>query len=302
MPQDPSQSADRHSVRSPFTEDWPESIASLLRLEQNPGPGPFHSISSQNLGKIALQLGISVREAMLRALGHGVWPLRFKNNRGVFTAEQQAALLRSKAAIIGCGGLGGHVALLLARAGVGSLCLCDPDVFEESNLNRQAFCREDRIGVNKAEAGREELLLVASHAEISAVSAKADAKNLPGILDGADIAIDCLDDIATRLLLEKAAHAAGMPFVHGAIAGCEAFALASTPSQGSAVARLYGEKGAPGASAAEFRLGVPTPTPAAAALLQVLLAIRLLAGVKIEPPNALWHIDLALPELLLLRY
>ena len=66
-------------------------------------------------------------------------------------SEEELALLRTrKAAVIGCGGLGGFILEMLARIGIGSLAFADPDVFEPSNLNRQRFSSELTIGEGKA--------------------------------------------------------------------------------------------------------------------------------------------------------
>lgn len=48
-------------------------------------------------------------------------------------------LEQSTVVIVGCGGIGALSAFLLAGAGVGKLILVDPDIIEESNLNRQMF-------------------------------------------------------------------------------------------------------------------------------------------------------------------
>ena len=56
----------------------------------------------------------------------------------------QESLLRSKVAIVGCGALGSMVAMQLAGAGVGRLCIADFDTVDVSNLQRQFFFQ--RIG------------------------------------------------------------------------------------------------------------------------------------------------------------
>ena len=61
---------------------------------------------------------------------------RYERNR-IFSREQQEELSEKKAAVIGCGGLGGYAIEMLARAGVGHIKVCDGDVFDETNLNRQ---------------------------------------------------------------------------------------------------------------------------------------------------------------------
>lgn len=61
-----------------------------------------------------------------------------------------------KFAVVGCGGIGFHVAKMLAMAGVEEIILFDPDNFEEHNLNRIDLT-EEAIGKNKAETTEEVL-------------------------------------------------------------------------------------------------------------------------------------------------
>ena len=44
-----------------------------------------------------------------------------------------------KIGIAGAGGLGSNVAVHLVRSGISSLKICDFDVIENSNLNRQFY-------------------------------------------------------------------------------------------------------------------------------------------------------------------
>ena len=64
---------------------------------------------------------------------------------------QQAQLRQKRVAVVGCGSLGGPVALLLAQAGVGNLLLIDPDSMKWENLSRHTLGAES-VGQNKAEA------------------------------------------------------------------------------------------------------------------------------------------------------
>ena len=57
-------------------------------------------------------------------------------------------LKKVEVCILGLGGLGSNVAVLLARAGIGSLKLVDFDTVEASNLNRQQY-RISHIGLKK---------------------------------------------------------------------------------------------------------------------------------------------------------
>lgn len=238
---------------------------------------------------------VSAGKAMQICLEAGYWPLRFARNAGVFSAAEQRALLASHAFVAGCGGLGGHVATLLARAGVGAFTLCDGDIFSESNLNRQLLCREDNIGKNKAEVTAQELAAIASHVQVKTVTAMLDESNASQALAGADIVMDCLDSLPARKVLAEAAAKRGIAFVHGAIAGHEGFISLVRPDE-ETLRLLYGDEPPPRQDCAEYGLGVPTVTPAATAALQAALALQVLSG-KTPAAKTLYHLDILAPLL-----
>ena len=167
------------------------------------------------------------REVMVALLQDGIWPERFRRNYGVFSADAMVRLLQTRVFVLGCGGLGGHVASLLARLGVGGLRLCDSDIFEESNLNRQYFCTESTLGQPKAVATARGLRDMAGYLALDVRHVEADEKNLPDMLQDVDVALDCLDDLALKMLLEERSAAAGVPFVHGSVLRAEGFARAA---------------------------------------------------------------------------
>src|SRR5581483_2882503 len=75
-----------------------------------------------------------------------------RNDRSVrwLGRERQERLAAMHWVFAGCGGVGGRAAEIAARAGVGEITLIDPDVFDETNLNRQAAAMQDTLGQNKA--------------------------------------------------------------------------------------------------------------------------------------------------------
>lgn len=72
------------------------------------------------------------------------------------TRAVQEKLDQAKVAIAGLGGLGSHVAVYLARAGVGHLHLIDFDCVDLTNLNRQQYTLK-HLGRKKTEALKEQI-------------------------------------------------------------------------------------------------------------------------------------------------
>src|ERR1035437_8186829 len=75
----------------------------------------------------------------------------------MISLEGQQRINRATVAIAGIGGIGGAVAMMLAKAGVGHLIICDYDHFELANTVEQTFATMDSIGVNKVVAASREI-------------------------------------------------------------------------------------------------------------------------------------------------
>ena len=260
-----------------------ENISALIKDElivnSPPGQEPFHSVSEKTLVRVAGETAQSPREVMIACLRAGIWPERFRAQRGSFSAEDQARLLSSTAAVIGAGGLGGGVALLLARIGVGHLIICDGDSFEESNLNRQLLSRLDRLGKNKALCAAEEIAAVSPVVQVTVYPVFAREENLPEILDQARVVVDCLDNLAARYLLQQVAGRMNIPFIHGALAGGEGRVLTVFPND-RGLTELYGPRPPSKDESAESIMGTPTVTPTVVAGFQAVEAVNILLGKK----------------------
>ena len=233
--------------------------------------------------------GVRVPDAMAALLDINVWPERFRQNCDVYSKEQMQRLLQAHVAIAGLGGLGGRVTELLARLGVCHFTLCDCDEFSESNLNRQAFCTEKSIGWRKTTTLELAVSDIAEYARVRRLSLALDERTIPDFLENADIVFDCLDDIQTKALLERACAAANIPFVHGGVSHQEGFAFATRGECG--LARLYGEE----LPQKPKRQPVSVLAVAGTACMMVSLGLRVLFGEQTQgrPSKAsrLYHQD-----------
>ncbi len=93
---------------------------------------------------------VSLRQAMEAALTAGIFPECWERNFPSLSAPEQLRLFRSAVLVAGLGGLGGFLAELLARVGVGRLLLADGDHFTPANLNRQLLATQETLGLSKA--------------------------------------------------------------------------------------------------------------------------------------------------------
>lgn len=114
-------------------------------------------------------------------------------NIGVISEEEQEVLRNSTIVIAGCGCMGALAADLLARFGVGSLRIADPDIFEISNINRQFTARHSTVGKNKAEVLGDWLKDINPKIELNVYNVPITDKNVAEFLKGADYIIDGID-------------------------------------------------------------------------------------------------------------
>ncbi len=171
--------------------------------------------------EISQTFDLPLWEVEYRALDLGIFPLRYARNRNTIGLDAQRRLLEARVAILGCGGLGGHVAEMLTRIGVGHLSLVDPDAFDEHNLNRQNFATPDVLGVEKVRVLKRQLSTINPMVQIRPITRRFDPQEDMPLIEDATVVIDALDDPALKLSLAEACRDRALPFVHGAIAGMD---------------------------------------------------------------------------------
>lgn len=125
------------------------------------------------------------------------------------TKEKMKNLKKKKVLICGVGGVGSFVAEALARSGVGHLTLCDFDVVDESNLNRQLMTSKTNIGQIKTEVLKVRLEDI-SNAKIDVINAYID-ENFK--LKNYDYVVDCIDSLNSKFELVKKAHEKNIPII-----------------------------------------------------------------------------------------
>lgn len=81
--------------------------------------------------------------------------------------EARSCLQESHVLILGCGGIGTHIAWHMSAIGVGRLTLLDFDVVEESNFNRQILFDRNDVGKHKVDVLKEKLSAINPYIKIN---------------------------------------------------------------------------------------------------------------------------------------
>jgi len=124
--------------------------------------------------------------------------------KNYFDDDVLQKLNRVKILIIGCGGLGSHIAWMLIRCGVQNLKIVDFDRVELKNLNRQGYFFT-QVGQPKVLALKDILNQINPGANIAIAVEKIDSKNVEKIIMSYDVIVEAVDDEATKALIFEAA-------------------------------------------------------------------------------------------------
>lgn len=235
----------------------------------------------------------TVQEVYTEALKMGICPYRYIRNRDILSLEEQLTLAKSRVAVIGAGGLGGQVILLLARLGVGHLVVIDRDVFDETNLNRQALCAKASLGTSKANEAAVTVSSINPAVLVTAHQIPLDTSNGRELLAGCHLVVDALDNVSDRLALEQVAQSLGIPLVHGALAGFQGQVMTIVPGD-PGLKQIYHPQWAREESAKrpEAVLGVPSITAAFVATLEAMEVLKVLLGRGKPFRNMIAFVDL----------
>lgn len=203
-------------------------------------------------------------------------------------SEDECRLLCSKTVCIaGCGGLGGYLAELSARCGIGGIILCDGDSFEITNMNRQIGCTLQTLSSPKAEVIGERLLSINPSIRLSVLQNRLSTSTAHEALCRADVVLDGLDSAAGRIMLGDSAASLGLSVIHGAVSAW-GFQVSTVPPGSGILKRLYGSAAAlpePVKSCLSF-------APSACASIQVSEAVKLLLGKECSLTGKVFFADL----------
>ena len=137
----------------------------------------------------------------------------FERRDLLLTKSQIEKLENAKVALFGLGGVGGYTLEAITRMGIKNLFLCDGDVFDESNLNRQILSTQNVLKVNKALVAKERVLSINPQANVIVFDKFIDESTINEINFDFDYIIDAIDDTKAKVLLIKKANELNIPII-----------------------------------------------------------------------------------------
>jgi molybdopterin/thiamine biosynthesis adenylyltransferase len=158
-------------------------------------------------------------------------------------AEGQQRLAAGRVAIVGCGATGSALALLLARAGVGTLRIIDRDYVEASNLQRQSLFEEKDAAepLPKSIAAMRRISAFNSEITVEARVEDLVPGNINVLLEGMDVILDGTDNFETRYLVNDYAVKNSLPWIYAAAVGSYGVTLNVLPGQTACLACIFPE-------------------------------------------------------------
>jgi sulfur-carrier protein adenylyltransferase/sulfurtransferase len=129
----------------------------------------------------------------------------------------QEKLARARVLVVGAGGLGTPVLQYLAAAGVGRIGICDDDVVDETNLQRQVIYADADVGRKKAVAAAERVVALNPHVAVDPISHRLDVSNARELVRLYDVVVDATDSFGARYLVNDACRLESKPDVYGSI-------------------------------------------------------------------------------------
>jgi molybdopterin-synthase adenylyltransferase len=206
--------AEGNPAFSPIDDDGEEHLAKFLSRRVPDAPhaalviGP-DGCAARRLGSrsplTVVQVGGKI-DVLSDASGPSDADQRWDRQLRAFGVRGQSAIRRARIAIVGLGGTGSVVAEQLVHLGVSDFVLVDPDVVDETNLNRLVGATPRDVGVDKTTVATRLIQNVNGNASVKAISRDVADLDVVLALTGLDAIFCCTDSHASRAILNQLAY------------------------------------------------------------------------------------------------
>lgn len=129
-------------------------------------------------------------------------------------------LQKSRVAVFGIGGVGGHTVEALVRSGIGSIDLIDNDKVALSNINRQIIATHKTIGKYKVDVAEERILDINPNVKVKKYNTFFTPENSSEFdFSQYDYIVDAIDTVRGKIELVRIANNLNIPIISSMGAG-----------------------------------------------------------------------------------
>lgn len=153
--------------------------------------------------------------------------------------EGQKKLKNARVFVAGAGGLGSSVLYYLAAAGVGNLGICDGDIVDLSNLQRQILHNLQDLGKNKADSACEKLSALNPNLNLQVFKKRLNAHNILEAINDYDLVIEATDAFNSKFLLNDACVLANKTLIRASALHFGGQVMSVKPKQSACYACLF---------------------------------------------------------------
>ena len=139
----------------------------------------------------------------------------FKRTKLLLGEDAMEKLKASRVAVFGIGGVGGHTAEALVRAGIGELHIIDNDTVSPSNINRQIIALHSTVGKSKVDVAMERFLDINPDLKIKTYKCfyLPDENNSIFDFSDYDYVVDAIDTVSGKIGLVMECTRLGVPII-----------------------------------------------------------------------------------------
>jgi molybdopterin/thiamine biosynthesis adenylyltransferase len=195
-----------------IVDDATERGLSDFLKERNPEGHSFSIVLCDGI-PVARRFG-TVERVGIRSVGEKVTTFQYPtdelgaSNRydrqiRAFGAEGQSILRKLSIAIVGLGGTGSVASQQLGHLGVGRFVLVDPDLLEDTNLNRVVGTSDASVGQDKVEIAAALIRQINPDAEVQTYKGSAMDPAAIELLKSVNVVLICTDSHASRAHLSE---------------------------------------------------------------------------------------------------
>ncbi len=117
-------------------------------------------------------------------------------------------------AVFGLGGVGSYAVEALARAGIGSLWICDNDVIDITNVNRQLYALHSTVGSYKTKLAKDRILDINPQCKVVEYTTFFNGETKGNFdFEKVDFIVDCIDTVSSKILLVECAKSVNKPII-----------------------------------------------------------------------------------------